>query len=52
MEKTLPKLQGQYLAFMATYTKDLHRRPPAEADLQRYFGHAAVRAQSGRPFPF
>ena len=30
------KLQGQYLAYIATYTK-LHRRPPAEADMQRYF---------------
>lgn len=29
------KLQGQYLAYIATYTK-LHRRPPAEADLQRF----------------
>jgi hypothetical protein len=28
--------QGQYLAFIHWYTK-LHRRPPAEADLQRYF---------------
>jgi DNA-binding MarR family transcriptional regulator len=30
------KLQGQYLAFIDLYTK-LHRRPPAEADLQAYF---------------
>jgi Mn-dependent DtxR family transcriptional regulator len=30
------KLQGQYLAFIAVYTK-LHRRPPSEADLQAYF---------------
>ena len=29
--------QGQYLAFIHTYTK-LHRRPPAEADMQTYFG--------------
>lgn len=28
--------QGQYLAFIHLYTK-LHRIPPAEADLQRYF---------------
>jgi DNA-binding MarR family transcriptional regulator len=28
--------QGQYLAFIHCYTK-LHRRPPAEADMQRYF---------------
>lgn len=28
--------QGQYLAFIHAYTK-LHRRPPAEADMQSYF---------------
>jgi DNA-binding MarR family transcriptional regulator len=28
--------QGQYLAFIYAYTQ-LHGRPPAEADLQRYF---------------
>jgi repressor LexA len=28
--------QGQYLAFIYYYTK-LHRRPPAETDIQRYF---------------
>ena len=28
--------QGQYLAFIHAYTK-LNRRPPAEADMQRYF---------------
>jgi DNA-binding MarR family transcriptional regulator len=28
--------QGQYLTFIHWYTK-LHRKPPAEADLQRYF---------------
>ena len=28
--------QGQYLAFIHLYTK-LNRRPPAEADFQRYF---------------
>jgi len=28
--------QGQYLAFIHAYTK-LHRRPPAETDMQRYF---------------
>ena len=31
------KLQGQYLAYIALYTK-LHRRPPAEADIQSFFG--------------
>jgi repressor LexA len=30
------KLQGQYLAFIATYTK-INRRAPAEADMQTYF---------------
>jgi DNA-binding MarR family transcriptional regulator len=30
-------LQGQYLAYIALYTK-LHRQPPAEADIQEYFG--------------
>lgn len=29
-------LQGQYLAFIYAYTT-IHRRPPAEADLQRFF---------------
>lgn len=29
-------LQGQYLAFIYCYTK-INRRPPAEADMQRYF---------------
>ena len=36
---TLPRftaLQGQYLAFIYAYTT-IHRRPPAEADLQRFF---------------
>ena len=28
--------QGQYLAFIYLYTR-LNRRPPAEADMQRYF---------------
>lgn len=28
--------QGQYLAFIHLYTK-LHRQPPAEADIGRYF---------------
>ena len=33
---TFTALQGQYLAFIHTYTK-LHRVAPAEADIQRYF---------------
>ena len=32
----LTELQGQYLAFIHAYSKIL-RRPPAEADLQRFF---------------
>lgn len=28
--------QGQYLAYIYSYTK-LHRLPPAELDMQRYF---------------
>ena len=31
------KKQGQYLAFIYHYTK-VNRRPPAELDIQRYFG--------------
>ncbi len=30
------KKQGQYLAFIYYYTK-INRRPPAEADMERYF---------------
>jgi Mn-dependent DtxR family transcriptional regulator len=37
VNNSFTRLQGQYLAFIAMYTK-LHRRPPAEADLQEYFG--------------
>ena len=35
--KTYTPKQGQYLAFIHAYTR-LHRRPPAEADIQQYFG--------------
>ena len=35
-EKTFTPKQGQYLAFIHAYTLVLGR-PPAEADLQRYF---------------
>ena len=34
--KTFTPKQGQYLAFIHAYTR-LHRRPPAEADIQQYF---------------
>lgn len=32
--------QGQYLAFIHAFSK-IHRQPPAQADLQRYFGTSA-----------
>ena len=32
--------QGQYLAFIQHYTK-VHRHPPAESDIQMYFGVTA-----------
>jgi len=35
-EKTFTPKQGQYLAFIHLYTR-LHRRPPAESDMQEYF---------------
>jgi DNA-binding MarR family transcriptional regulator len=34
--KPFTQKQGQYLAFIYAYTR-LHRRPPAEIDMQRYF---------------
>jgi Mn-dependent DtxR family transcriptional regulator len=37
MSASFTEKQGQYLAFIYTYTK-LNRRPPAEADMQAYFG--------------
>ena len=36
MEPGYTSTQGQYLAFIYYYTK-IHRVPPAEADMQRYF---------------
>jgi hypothetical protein len=33
---TFTAKQGQYLAFIYNYTK-LHRQPPSEADMERYF---------------
>jgi Mn-dependent DtxR family transcriptional regulator len=35
--KNFTSKQGQYLAYIHLYTR-LHRRPPAEADMQKYFG--------------
>ena len=37
MRQEFTRIQGQYLAFIAAYTK-LNRIPPAEADIQRNFG--------------
>jgi Mn-dependent DtxR family transcriptional regulator len=34
--KSFTPKQGQYLAVIYLYTR-LHRRPPAEADIQEYF---------------
>src|SRR5580692_3194090 len=34
--KTFTPKQGQYLAYIHLYTR-LHRRPPAETDIQEYF---------------
>ncbi len=34
--KAFTPKQGQYLAYIYAYTR-LHRRPPAEADIQEYF---------------
>ena len=36
MKARLTEKQGQYLAFIYYYTK-VNGRPPAEADMQRYF---------------
>jgi Mn-dependent DtxR family transcriptional regulator len=36
MKQRYTAKQGQYLAFIHLYTK-LHKRPPAEADMQRHF---------------
>jgi Mn-dependent DtxR family transcriptional regulator len=37
MKGRFTEKQGQYLAFIYSYTK-LHGRPPSEADMQLYFG--------------
>ena len=34
--KNFTPTQGQYLAYIHLYTR-LHRRPPAETDMQEYF---------------
>lgn len=35
-KQNFTELQGQYLAFIYAYLK-INRRPPAEADMQRFF---------------
>ena len=53
-EPFTPK-QGQYLAFIYYYTK-IHRRAPAEADLQRFFRvtppvvHQVIKTLAARGF--
>lgn len=37
MKERWTSKQGQYLSFIYHYTK-VNRRPPAETDLQRFFG--------------
>jgi Mn-dependent DtxR family transcriptional regulator len=37
MSKAFTQKQGQYLAYIHYYSK-IHGRPPAELDMQRYFG--------------
>ena len=45
--KTFTPKQGQYLAFIHAYTR-LHRRPPAETDLQQFFrGQPALGSPNG-----
>ncbi len=36
-QPSFTNLQGQYLAFICAYTL-IHREPPAEVDMQRFFG--------------
>ena len=36
LDRTFTKKQGQYLSYIHYYTK-IHRRPPAETDMQWYF---------------
>jgi Mn-dependent DtxR family transcriptional regulator len=40
MQPAITVRQGQYLAFIFHYSK-VNRRPPAEADIQKYFGVSA-----------
>jgi hypothetical protein len=45
--KTFTPKQGQYLAFIHLYTR-LHRRPPAETDMQEYFRVTSSEGSQGR----
>lgn len=42
---TFSRLQGQYLAYIRAYSL-IHERPPAEADMQRFFGVTAPAVHS------
>ena len=44
-QPTYTPKQGQYLAFIYLYTK-VNRQPPAETDMQRYFGTSAPTVHS------
>jgi hypothetical protein len=44
--KTFKPKQGQYLAFIHMYTR-LHRRPPAETDMQEYPRQPALGSPDG-----
>jgi hypothetical protein len=49
--KTFTPKQGQYLAYIHLYTR-LHRRPPAETDMQQYFRvneQASSEGNQGQP---
>ena len=48
MEKTFTKLQGQYLAFMTTYTEAAPPPPGRSGPAALFRRDAAVRAQYGR----
>ena len=44
-QPTFTPKQGQYLAFIHLFSK-INRQPPAEADMQRYFGTSAPTVHS------
>lgn len=45
MDRPYTEKQGQYLAFIYAYSK-VNGRPPAEADMQRFFGVTAPSVHS------